>query len=85
MRVSNVPAELKREVSYVMIKPDGVLRGIIGEICARFEAKGFKLIGLKMMQAPKKMLEEHYKDLAGKPFFPGLIEYMQSGPVVCMV
>ena len=85
MRVSNVPADLKREVTYVMVKPDGVQRGMVGEICARFEAKGFKLVGMKMMQAPRKMLEQHYGDLKTKPFFPGLVEYMQMGPVVAMV
>ena len=85
MRISNAPADLKREVTYVMIKPDGVQRALVGEICARFEAKGFKLVGMKMLQAPRKMLEAHYSDLKGKPFFPGLVEYMQLGPVVAMV
>jgi nucleoside-diphosphate kinase len=85
MRVSNTPADLKRELTYVMIKPDGVQRGLVGEICARFESKGFKLVGMKMLQAPRKMLEQHYADLKGKPFFPGLVEYMQLGPVVAMV
>jgi len=84
MRVSNTPSELKRETTYVMIKPDGVQRMLIGEICARFEAKGFKLVGMKMIQAPRKLLETHYSDLKAKPFFPGLIEYMQLGPVVAM-
>ena len=85
MRVSNAPADLKREVTYVMIKPDGVQRALVGDICARLEAKGFKLVGMKMLQAPRKMLETHYSDLKGKPFFPGLVEYMQMGPVVAMV
>lgn len=85
MRVSNAPSDLKRELTYIMVKPDGVQRGLVGEICQRFEAKGFKLVGMKMMQAPRKMLEQHYSDLKSKPFFPGLVEYMQMGPVVAMV
>lgn len=85
MRVSNDASELKREVTYIMIKPDGVQRGLIGEIVERFENKGFKLVAMKMLQAPRKYLENHYADLKGKAFFPGLIEYMQMGPVVAMV
>lgn len=84
-RVSNAPTELKRELTYVMIKPDGVQRGLVGEITTRFEGKGFKLVGMKMMVAPRKTLEAHYGDLKTKPFFPGLVEYMQMGPVVAMV
>mmetsp|Transcript_15914 Transcript_15914/g.17967 ORF Transcript_15914/g.17967 Transcript_15914/m.17967 type:complete len:155 (+) Transcript_15914:105-569(+) len=76
---------MAREQTYIMIKPDGVLRNIIGEIIARFEKKGFKLVALKMMTPSKPLLEEHYADLKEKKFFPGLIAYMSSGPVVCMV
>lgn len=72
------------EQSYIMIKPDGVQRGLVGDIISRFEKKGFKLIGLKIFQCPKELAEEHYKDLQSKPFFPKLIEYITSGPVVCM-
>ncbi|XP_062116027.1 nucleoside diphosphate kinase 2, chloroplastic [Humulus lupulus] len=72
------------EESYIMIKPDGVQRGLVGEIISRFEKKGFKLIGLKLFQCPKELAEEHYKDLSAKPFFPTLIDYITSGPVVCM-
>lgn len=63
----------------------GVQRGLVGEIIARFERKGLKLVALKMMTPSKALLEEHYKDLSAKSFFPGLIAYMSSGPVVCMV
>ncbi|KZT57297.1 nucleoside diphosphate kinase [Calocera cornea HHB12733] len=73
------------ERTYIMVKPDGVQRGIVGEIIARFEKRGFKLVALKMVHATKEHLEKHYADLAQKPFFPGLIKYMASGPVVCMV
>jgi nucleoside-diphosphate kinase len=85
MRVSNTPSELKREATFVMVKPDGVQRRLVGEICERFELKGFKLVGLKMVTPPKSHLEKHYEDLKEKPFFPGLIEYMSMGPVVAMV
>lgn len=69
----------------IMIKPDGVQRGLVGDIIKRFEQKGFKLVALKLMHASNELLAEHYKDLATKPFFPGLIAYMSSGPVVAMV
>jgi len=68
-----------------MIKPDGVQRGLVGAIIARFEQRGFKLIALKLEQSTREHLEKHYADLKEKPFFPGLIKYMASGPVCCMV
>merc|ERR1711951_270687 len=68
-----------------MIKPDGVQRGIVGAVIKRFENKGFKLVAMKMEQASVEHLEKHYADLAKKPFFPGLVKYMASGPVVAMV
>merc|ERR1739848_663282 len=74
-----------RERTFIMIKPDGVQRGLVGEIIKRFEQKGFKLVAMKMMQASVEHLEEHYADLSKKPFFPGLVKYMASGPVVPMV
>ncbi|KAJ3075652.1 nucleoside diphosphate kinase [Podochytrium sp. JEL0797] len=73
------------ERTYIMIKPDGVQRGLVGEIIKRFEAKGFKLVALKMVSPGKAHLELHYADLKEKKFFPGLVEYMASGPVVAMV
>ncbi|EXC04025.1 Nucleoside diphosphate kinase 2 [Morus notabilis] len=72
------------EETYIMVKPDGVQRGLVGEVISRFEKKGFKLTGLKLFQCPTDLAEEHYKDLKAKPFFPALIEYITSGPVVCM-
>lgn len=68
-----------------MIKPDGVHRGIVGEIIKRFEQKGFKLVAMKFMWASEEHLKKHYADLSSKPFFPGLVKYMASGPVVPMV
>ena len=73
------------EQTYIMIKPDGVQRGLVGKIIARFEAKGYYLRALKMAQPSKELLENHYADLAQRPFFPALITYMLSGPVICMV
>ena len=65
----------------IIIKPDGVQRGLIGEIIKRFEQKGYKLIAMKLTAPGQAHMETHYADLAGKKFFPGLIEYMTSGPV----
>jgi nucleoside-diphosphate kinase len=74
-----------RERTYIMVKPDGVDRGLIGEITARFEKRGFKLIAAKLVSPTKQHLEKHYEDLCDKPFFPGMIGYMLSGPVFAMV
>jgi len=73
------------ERTYIMIKPDGVQRSLVGKIIARFEERGYKLVALKLVHATEAHLEQHYADLKGKPFFPGLIKYMASGPVVAMV
>lgn len=73
------------ERTFIAVKPDGVQRRLVGEIVRRFEQKGFKLVGLKFMQASEELLREHYWDLRRKPFFAGLISYMSSGPVVAMV
>ncbi|XVF11603.1 hypothetical protein REPUB_Repub08aG0041400 [Reevesia pubescens] len=72
------------EQTYIMVKPDGVQRRLVGEIISRFERKGFKLTGLKLFQCSKELAEEHYKDLKAKPFYPKLIDYITSGPVVCL-
>jgi nucleoside-diphosphate kinase len=68
-----------------MIKPDGVQRGIVGQIIARFETKGLKLAAMKMCSPDVAMFEKHYADLSSKGFFRGLVEYMTSGPVIQMV
>lgn len=73
------------ERTYIMVKPDGVQRGLIGSIIARFEEKGYYLRALKLINPTRELLEEHYKDLSARPFFPALITYMLSGPVVGMV
>lgn len=74
-----------RERTFIMIKPDGVQRGIVGDIITRFEKKGFKLVALKQVWASEQLLQQHYADLSARPFFPGLVKYMSSGPVVPMV
>jgi len=71
--------------SVVLVKPDGVQRGLIGEIINRFERKGLKLVALKMISLEDGLLEEWYVHHKDKPFFPGLKSYMQSYPVVAMV
>ncbi|CAA6664170.1 unnamed protein product [Spirodela intermedia] len=72
--------QVQVEETYIMVKPDGVQRGLVGEIISRFEKKGFRLKGLKLFQCPKELAEEHYKDLKEKSFFPKLIDYITSGP-----
>lgn len=74
-----------KERTFIMVKPDGVQRGLVGKIIKRFEQKGFKLVALKFVWPTEELLKQHYSDLAGKPFFPGLVKYMSSGPVVPMV
>lgn len=78
-------ADANKERTFIMIKPDGVHRGIVGEIIKRFEQKGFKLVAMKFMWASEDLLKKHYSDLSSKPFFGGLVKYMSSGPVVPMV
>ncbi|CAB3408033.1 unnamed protein product [Caenorhabditis bovis] len=82
---SNCPKMSTTERTFIAVKPDGVHRGLVGKIIARFEERGYKLIALKQITASKSHLETHYQDLKDKPFFPALIEYMSSGPVVAMV
>ncbi|MCH1540550.1 MAG: nucleoside-diphosphate kinase [Candidatus Poseidonia sp.] len=72
------------ETTYVMIKPDGVQRGLISEILGRFERKGLKLVGLKSMVPTEDIARSHYAVHSERPFFPGLIKFVTSGPVVCM-
>ena len=74
-----------KERTYIMIKPDGVQRGLIGTIISRFEQKGFKLVAMKLCSPGKEHMEKHYEDLSGKGFFAGLVQYMCSGPVCAMV
>ena len=73
------------ERTFVAIKPDGVQRGLIGEILGRFERKGFKLIALKQLTPSRELAERHYGVHRERPFFSGLVDFITSGPVVAMV
>ncbi|MBD2185168.1 nucleoside-diphosphate kinase [Planktothrix sp. FACHB-1355] len=73
------------ERTFLAVKPDGVQRGLVGEIIRRLEAKGFTLVGLKLMKVSRELAEQHYDVHREKPFFPGLVEFITSGPVVAMV
>ena len=73
------------ERTFVMIKPDGVQRNLVGEVVRRFEGKGWRLAALRMLRVTRVMAESHYQEHLGKPFYPGLVDYITSGPVVAMV
>jgi len=73
------------ERTFIAVKPDGVQRGLVGEIMARFEKRGYKLVAAKLCMPGKTHLEKHYSDLSSKPFFAGLVSYMNSGPIFAMV
>lgn len=75
----------KEERTFIAVKPDGVKRGLVGEIIKRFENRGYKLIGLKMLDVTPEMAEKHYAEHKGKSFYNRLIRYIQSGPIVAMV
>jgi nucleoside-diphosphate kinase len=66
----------------VIVKPDGVQRGLVGPILARLEARGLKIVGLKLVQVSEELAQRHYAEHEGKPFYPGLIRYITSAPVV---
>lgn len=73
------------ERTLVLIKPDGVQRGLIGELVSRFERRGLRLAGMKFMQMSRDLAERHYGEHKGKDFYDGLVSYITSGPVVAMV
>ncbi len=73
------------ERTFIAVKPDGVQRGLVGEIIRRFETKGFTLIGLKLMNVSRELAEQHYDVHREKPFFEGLVKFITSGPVAVMV
>jgi nucleoside-diphosphate kinase len=70
------------ERTLIIVKPEGVQRGLIGQVIARFEQKGLKVVGLKLMQIPREMAERHYAEHAGKAFYDGLVGHITSSPVV---
>ena len=72
------------EETLVIVKPDGVARNLTGEILRRIEAKGYQIVDIRMLQADRELLAQHYAEHEGKPFYEPLVEFMQSGPVVAM-
>lgn len=73
------------ERTLVLVKPDGVQRGLTGEVITRLERRGLRLVGMKFMHMTEELARRHYAEHTEKPFFPGLITYITSGPVVAMV
>ncbi|MEO0456291.1 MAG: nucleoside-diphosphate kinase [Cyanobacteria bacterium P01_A01_bin.114] len=73
------------ERTFLMIKPDGVQRGLVSDIIGRYEKKGFTLVGMKLMAVSRELAEKHYDVHREKPFFGGLVDFITSGPVVAMV
>ena len=77
--------DMVKQRTFVMIKPDGVQRGLVGEIISRFEKKGIKIVGMKMLSVSRELAEKHYGVHKGKPFFKPTVKYIMSSPVVAMV
>ena len=73
------------ERTYIMLKPDCVKRGLMGEVISRIEHKNYRIVDAKMMTLEEPVLREHYAHIADKPFFPDLVRYMTSGPVLAMI
>ncbi|KAJ7414894.1 Nucleoside diphosphate kinase, mitochondrial [Willisornis vidua] len=80
----SAPSELQ-EKTLVLAKPDAVQRRLVGSIIQRFERRGFKLVAMKLLQVDQGLVDRHYQELRHKPFYPALVAYMTSGPVVAMV
>ncbi len=76
---------MSTEKTLILVKPDGVARGLVGEVISRVEAKGYAIDSLRMLQADRALLEKHYAEHVGKPFYEPLVEFMMSGPIVAIV
>ena len=76
---------MSSEKTLILIKPDGVRRGLVGEVISRIEKKGYSVTALRMLQADRSLLEKHYAEHNGKPFYEPLLEFMTSGPIVAMI
>jgi nucleoside-diphosphate kinase len=76
---------MSSQQTLILVKPDGVKRGLVGEVIARVERKGYKISNLKMLTADRALLAKHYAEHEGKPFYEPLMEFMMSGPIVAMV
>jgi nucleoside-diphosphate kinase len=73
------------EKTLILVKPDGVAHGLVGEVISRIETKGYAIDSLRMLQADRALLEKHYAEHIGKPFYEPLVEFMMSGPIVAIV
>jgi nucleoside-diphosphate kinase len=73
------------EKTLILVKPDGVRRGLVGEVISRIETKGYAIDAVRMLQADTALLEKHYAEHIGKPFYEPLVEFMMSGPIVAIV
>ena len=76
---------MSTEKTLILVKPDGVRRGLVGEVISRIETKGYAIDSLRMLQADRALLEKHYAEHVGKPFYEPLVEFMMSGPIVAIV
>ncbi len=76
---------MSTEKTLILVKPDGVRRGLVGEVISRIETKGYAIDALRMLQADSALLEKHYAEHVGKPFYDPLVEFMMSGPIVAIV
>ena len=76
---------MSSEKTLILVKPDGVRRGLVGEVISRIETKGYAIDSLRMLQADRALLEKHYAEHVGKPFYEPLVEFMMSGPIVAIV
>ena len=76
---------MSSEKTLILVKPDGVARGLVGEVISRVEAKGYAIDSLRMLQADRALLEKHYAEHVGKPFYEPLVEFMMSGPIIAIV
>ena len=76
---------MSTEKTLILIKPDGVRRGLVGEVISRIETKGYAIDAVRMLQADAALLEKHYAEHVGKPFYEPLVEFMMSGPIVAIV
>ena len=76
---------MNSEQTLILIKPDGVRRSLVGDVIARIERKGYSITALRMLDADRALLEQHYAEHLGKPFYEPLLEFMASGPIVAMI
>ena len=76
---------MSTEKTLILVKPDGVRRGLVGEVISRIETKGYAIDALRMLQADSDLLAQHYAEHVGKPFYEPLVEFMMSGPIVAIV